>query len=177
MKEVRIRQENKDDHAEVFSLVEAAFRDMEHADGDEHYLVERLRNSADFIPELCLVAELDNKIIGHILLSRVRIVNEFESHVSLALAPISVHPDYQRRGVGSKLIHEAHKRAMALGFGSVILIGHEGYYPRFGYVRCSSCGISMPFEAPDENCMVAELKAGALEKIRGRVEFAKEFLI
>lgn len=81
------------------------------SDHSEQYLVERLRNSEAFIPELSIVAEINQKVAGHILLSRIKIVNnENKEFESLALAPVSVLPEYQGKGIGGKLIETAHKK-------------------------------------------------------------------
>lgn len=127
---ITIRQEEKKDHQQVFQLTEEAFREMKHSD---HQELEKLRKSEAFIPELSLVAE-DEKgtIAGHILFTKIKIVNNSESFDSLALAPVSVKPEFQNRGLGGKLILEGHRIAKELGYESVILIGHENYYPRFG---------------------------------------------
>lgn len=107
---------------------------MEHSDHQEQFLVERLRKSDAFIPELSLVAE-DEKgtIAGHILLTKLSIENDSETYESLALAPVSVKPEFQNQGIGGQLIREGHRVAQRLGYQSVILIGHENYYPKFGY--------------------------------------------
>ena len=98
--------------------------------------------------------------------------NEFES---LALAPVSVLPEYQNKGIGGQLIVKAHERAIELGFRSVALIGHESYYPRFGYEPAVKFGIKFPFDVPSENCMVMELTANGLGGVKGMVEYPKEF--
>ena len=146
------------------------------SDHSEQYLVERLRNSEAFIPELSIVAEINQNIAGHILLTRIKVVNnKNEEFESLALAPVSVLPEYQGKGIGGKLIETAHKKAKELGFGSVILLGHENYYPRFGYEIAKKYGIKLPFEVPDENCMTIELIKGTLEGIEGTVVYPKAF--
>ena len=94
---------------------------------------------------------------------------------SLALAPVSVHPDFQNKGIGSALIKEAHKRAKALGFQSIILVGHADYYPRFGYELTSKYGIKLPFPAPEESCMIIELNENGLKDVSGTVEYSKPF--
>jgi predicted N-acetyltransferase YhbS len=175
MKEIIIRQEKLADLIGVYSIVEEAFRNMKHADGDEQELVERLRKSKSFIPELSLVAELDGKIVGHILFTRIWIVNESNRFESLSLAPLSVRPDSQNQGIGGALILEGHRRASEMGFNSIVVLGHEDYYPRFGYEICRNYGLSLPFEAADENCMVLELSKGSLKEISGEVEYPKEF--
>jgi len=173
---ILFRQENKDDYTAVFNLIQRAFEKEKMSDHSEQYLVERLRNSEAFIPELSIVAEINQNIAGHILLTRIKVVNnENEEFESLALAPVSVLPEYQGKGIGGKLIETAHKKAKELGFGSVILLGHENYYPRFGYEIAKKYGIKLPFEVPDENCMAIELIKGALEGVEGTVSYPKAF--
>ena len=131
--DVEIRQEQKSDYSEVFDVIKEAFKTEIIINPDEPFLVDRLRKSKVFIPELSLVAELQGRIVGHVLLTKIKINNgEFVSD-SLALAPVSVLPTFQGKGIGGMLIKEAHHRAKELGHKSVILLGHEYYYPRFGY--------------------------------------------
>lgn len=170
-----IRQETKNDHKEVFSIIERAFKDLEFTDNKEQFLVERLRTSDAFIPELSLVAEIDGKIVGHILLTRLRIKNPTNEFDSLALAPVSVLPEFQGRGIGGKLILESHKKAKELGHKSIVLLGYENYYPRFGYERADKFGIELPFDVPKENCLVIELVETGLNGVSGMVEYPKEF--
>jgi len=173
--EIVIRQEEPADYPAVFDLIEAAFQPEPMSDHQEQFLVERLRRSSAFVSELSLVAEHDGVIVGHILLTKITIQNEDESFDSLALAPVSVLPLYQRKGVGGKLIREAHQRAKSLGFRSIVLLGHQDYYPRFGYEPASKYGIKLPFDVPEENCMVVELTPGGLNGVKGVVKYANEF--
>ena len=173
---ITIRKEEEKDYKQVFQLTEEAFRDMEHSDHQEHFLVENLRKSEAFIPELSLVAEDENgRIAGHILFTKIKIVNDLASSESLALAPVSVKPEFQNQGLGGKLILEGHRIARELGYQSVILIGHEKYYPRFGYEKTSNFGISFPFEIPEENGMALELVKDGLKDKKGMVKYPKEF--
>ncbi len=170
-----IRKERPTDFQIVFSLIKEAFEHEPFSDGKEHFLVERLRQSDSFIPELSLIAEINEEIVGHILLSRLSIKNETDRFESLALAPVSVLPSHQRKGIGSLLIQEAHKRAKALGFRSIVLLGHEDYYPKFGYKVAETFGIDFPFDAPARNCMVLELVPDGLLHVKGTVEYPKAF--
>ncbi|GAE64819.1 N-acetyltransferase [Chryseobacterium indologenes] len=173
---MRIRQEEENDHESVFQLIEEAFRNMEHSDHQEQFLVEKLRVSDAFIPELSLVMEDDDgEIAGHILFTKIRIENASESFESLALAPVSVKPDFQNQGIGSQLILHGHHIARELGYQSVILLGHEKYYPKFGYEKTSNFGISFPFEIPEENGMAIELVKDGLKNVKGVVKYPKEF--
>ena len=95
----------------------------------------------------------------------------------MALAPVAVLPSYQGKGIGGHLIQTAHRKAKELEFGSVVLLGHEKYYPKFGYQMTKEYGIKLPFEVPDENCMLIELTENALKDVKGIVEYPKEFQI
>lgn len=164
-----IRQEQIKDYEAVHKVVELAFRDMEDSDHSEPFLVDQLRQTDAFIPELSLVDEVDEEIIGHILMTKVEIVSENKSVTSLGLAPVSVLPEYQNRGIGSALIREAHKRATELGYGSVVLLGHKDYYPRFGYKQAIDFGIEFPFDVPHEYCMAIELRPKSLKDVQGMI--------
>lgn len=170
-----IRQEKESDYVHVFALIKSAFLNEKMSDHKEHLLVEKLRTSPNFIPKLSLVAEVDNTIVGHILLSKIKIKDGEVKYDSLALAPVSVHPEFQGKGIGSQLIQTAHSRARDLDHKSIILLGHENYYPRFGYQTLENFGISLPFEVPPQNCMALELIEHALESIKGVVEYDQAF--
>lgn len=173
---IKIRQEKTSDHKSVFDLIEKAFKNEEFSDHQEQFLVERLRKSTAFIPELSLVAEYEDELVGFILLTKIKIVNDNEIFDTLALAPVAVLPDFQNMGIGGKLIIQAHTIAKEKGHKSVVLLGHEKYYPRFGYAIADKFGIQFPFEAPKENCMVIELIESGLNGVNGVVEYPKEFL-
>ncbi len=171
-----IRKEEIKDHDEVFKVVENAFKDEQYTDHKEQFLVERLRKYESFIPELSLVAEVDDQIVGYILLTKIKIIGDnSQETTSLALAPVAVMKKYQGKGIGGSLIRKAHQIAKDLKFGSIILLGHEKYYPKFGYEMTKKYGIKLPFEVPDENCMLIELTENALENINGTVEYPMEF--
>ncbi len=173
--DINIRQESEKDYKLSETVVEKAFEKAENSDHREQILVERLRRSDAFIPELSLVAESNNEIIGHIMLTKLFIENENEIYESLALAPVSVLPEYQNKGIGSKLINQSLKIAKELGYKSVIVLGHDKYYPRFGFKRASIWGIKAPFDVPDEAFMALELEAGSLDSVTGRVVYCKQF--
>ncbi len=172
---ISIRQETVADYPIVFNLIEKAFRKEVLSDKKEQFLVERLRKSNGFIPELTLVAEIQQQIVGYILLSKIIIDAGTDKYITLALAPVAVLPDFQKKGIGGQLIEKAHQTAKELGFQSIILLGHEKYYPKFGYQPLHQFGIFLPFDAPKENCMAIELVPDALKNKEGNVIYPKEF--
>ena len=169
---LEIRQENKKDYEEVYDVVKIAFASAEHSDGNEQDLVVSLRKSKNFIPELSLVAIQDKKIVGYVLFTKINI-GEYEE---LALAPLAVLPDYQKQGIGKKLIEKGHNIARKLGYHFSIVLGSENYYPKLGYVPANQYGIKAPFEVANKNFMAMVLNDFDKEII-GRVEYAKEFNI
>jgi len=173
--EIHIRQENPADYSIVFEIVAAAFEGKAFSDQTEQFLVNRLRKSPSFIAELSFVAEYEGEIVGHILLTKIKIKNEEETFDSLTLAPVSVKPDFQYKGIGGKLIRHAHECAKDLGFKSIVLLGHESYYPRFGYEMTSRYNIALPFKASEANCMIVELVENGLRGVSGMVEYDKAF--
>jgi len=171
---MNIRQEKQDDYVTTEMLIQEAFLTAEFSDGKEHLLVKKLRYSESFIPQLSIVAESDNKIIGHILFTRVDIEGN-KSRESLALAPLSVLPIAQRQGIGTNLVKYGLEKAKELGFESVIVLGHPEYYKKFGFLNASKWDVKCPFEVPDEAFMAIELKENSLNDAAGVVRYANVF--
>ena len=168
---IAIRQENVNDYKEVYHVIKTAFETAEHSDGNEQDLVVALRaNRNNFIPELSLVAIDNNKIVGYILFTKIKIGENEE----LALAPLCVLPEYQRQGIGSKLIMEGHRIAKTLGYHYSVVLGSEKYYTKFGYTPAIEYGIEPPFDVPSKNFMAIKLNESNVE-IKGIVKYAKEF--
>lgn len=167
---MRIRQETSADYDEVYLVVKAAFEAAEHSDGTEQDLVTALRDSREFVPELSLIAEIDGKIVGHIMFTKAEIGGQTE----LVLAPLSVLPEHQTQGIGSALIREGHRLALDLGYCYSVVVGSENYYPRAGYLPAEQLGIRCPFEIASENFMAIQLRENA-EPISGVVKYAPEF--
>lgn len=167
---LKIRQEDINDYEQVYNVIKTAFEKAEHSDGNEQDLVVVLRKCNEFIPELSLVAIQDNKIVGYILFTKVKI-GEYEE---VALAPLGILPEYQKRGIGKKLIEKGHQIAKELGYHYSIVLGSEIYYSKRGYVPAIEYGIKAPFEVPNENFMAIKLN-NTDKEIIGIVEYAKEF--
>lgn len=167
---VTIRREEAKDYKKVCEVTRSAFQQE-----TECKLIEKIRKGKHFVPELSLVAEVDHEIVGHILFSRITIVGDsvFES---LALAPMAVIPEFQKQGIGTKLIKKGIEEAKELGFNSIIVLGHKDYYPKFGFTRASNWGIKCPFEVPDEAFMAIELTERAFEDKAGTVKYPDEFM-
>ncbi|AHA06708.1 MULTISPECIES: GNAT family N-acetyltransferase [Bacillus] len=171
---VTIRQEQKNDYRKTEEVVKEAFLNEEFSDKKEHELVKRIRECDAFIPELSIVA-VDKEIVGHIMLSKITIEQGGTTVDSLALAPVSIAPSHQKKGIGGKLITAALEKAKELGYGSVVVLGHPEYYPKFGFERASQWNIKAPFEVPDEVFMVMELRENTLQGVEGIVQYSSAF--
>ena len=140
---------------------------------DEALLVARLRGSDAFIPELSIVAEEDGKVVGHILFSRVELDPPSALRV-ISLAPMSVLPQHQRRGIGSALVERGLEVANGLGEEVVVLVGHPEYYPRFGFEPASKYGLTNPFPGTEEAFFAMALREG-IRIPSGQVVYSPEF--
>ena len=141
---ILVRHETPADAAAIAELIQHAYESVPFSNHREHLMVSRLRASPAYVPELSLVAEVAGQVVGHLLLTRIAIRNGATSATSLALAPLSVRPEFQGQGVGSALVNESHQRARKLGFQSIVVVGIEGYYSRFGYVPLDQYAIKDP---------------------------------
>jgi predicted N-acetyltransferase YhbS len=166
-----IRQESEADFAKVYELNKISFNQ-----DNEAKLVDLLRKSTAFIPDLSLVAVLDNKIVGHILFTKIIIKDDKgRENDSLALAPMAVIPEFQKRGIGAQLIMQGLNKAKELGHKSVIVLGHEHYYPKFGFVAAEKWRIKSPYNVPTNVFMGIELAIDGLKNVTGTVQYPKEF--
>ncbi len=168
---IDIRSEQASDEAEIDAVVRAAF--VRHPD-EVALLVERIRASENYVPDLSVVAVDDSGVVAHTMLSWVRLEDSSRGRM-LNLSPMSVRPDRQRQGVGSRLILAVLERAEAAGEPAVMVEGIPGYYPRFGFERASTLGFIPPSATiPDEAFMVKRL-AGYDPSLAGRIVYPAAF--
>ena len=164
---MRVRPETDADRAAVRAVNEAAFETPAEAD-----LVEALRRRE--LSLVSLVAEVEGRVVGHILFSPVSLAEHDELNLA-GLAPMAVVPDYQRKGIGSALVRQGLVRCKDLGFCAVVVVGHAEYYPRFGFVPADRYGLRCEYDVPADVFMVAELEAGALNGASGLVRYDGAF--
>jgi putative acetyltransferase len=166
---VRIRTENIGNAVELRAIREVnetAFAGTEEAD-----LVEKLRRDGSVLH--ALVAELESTIVGHILFSRMWINTTSELVSAVALAPVAVLPEYQRMGIGQRLIEHGLDMLRVEDERIVIVVGHPSYYPRFGFSAETARLLEAPF--PREAFMAMELVTGALAHVKGPVVYPPAF--
>ncbi|KQL52253.1 hypothetical protein AN964_00985 [Heyndrickxia shackletonii] len=143
---------------------------------NEANLVQAIRKSELFIPELSLVAVKDGDVIGHILFSKIFIETNEGEIPTIGLAPMSVKPEYQGIGIGSELVKAGLRACGELGYSHIFVLGHPDFYPKFGFVPSqTSFGIECPYNVEDPNFMAIELKEDSLQGIKGKVKYPPTF--
>ncbi|MBL8518005.1 MAG: N-acetyltransferase [Betaproteobacteria bacterium] len=162
-----IRPAEYRDHARVHALNLAVFDSPVEAN-----LVDALRELARPIVEL--VAEDNDEIAGHLLLSPVSLPGRPELSL-MGLGPMAVVPARRRNGIGSALVESGLDCCRRLGVVAVVVLGHPEYYPRFGFSPASRFGISTQYEVPDEVFMLIELQPYALKGITGMAKYHPAF--
>lgn len=164
MSEISVRDEEERDHEAVWRVHAMAFGRSEEAD-----LVKRLRRYEK--PLISLVAEIENRVVGHILFSPVR-VGDFEA---MALGPMAIEPGRQGQGIGSALVAEGFERCRHKGVSAVFVLGHPRYYPRFGFAPAEPRGLYFRAPGIGDAFMVIELTPGALDGVEGEVRYSHHF--
>jgi predicted N-acetyltransferase YhbS len=174
-----IRLENKADYYEVENLTREAFWDVYRPGCSEHLVLNHLRQAESFIKDLDYVMVENNQIIGNIVYSKMFRGQERQmSSEVIAFGPISVHPDYQKQGIGKKMIHYSMQKAKELGYKAVMITGNNNYYNRLGFASASKYHIFLPGMSEKEEAvffMVKELEEGYLVKNQGIYDFDRCF--
>lgn len=167
---LQLQSETSADLTEIRQVVTAAFQQPNEAD-----LVEKIRSSDNFIPELSLVAKQDGKVVGHLLFSDITIISDTQVYKALALAPLAIQPEWQRQGIGTQLVNFGLRRCQDFEYPVAIVLGHPEYYSRLGFQTASHFEIYPPFRVPDEAFMVRENQSGSLQQVRGMVQYPRYF--
>jgi len=164
-----IRLEKENDYQEVERLTREAFWDVYKPGCDEHLVIHKIRKVPAFIPELDFVAVKDNRIVGNIVYSKAKVVdNENKEHEVIVFGPISVLPTFQGQGIGAALIEHTKEAAKGMGYKAIVIFGNPIYYHRFGFKKAESFGISTAEGKNFDAFMALELYRGSLHGITGK---------
>ncbi len=160
-----IRLEKKDDYIKVEELTREAFWNLYMPGCDEHYLCHILRDHKDFIKELDFVAEIEGKIIASIMYTKSFLISDANKEVEIvSFGPLCVHPEYQRKGIGSSLIRETKKIVEKMGIPAIVLYGDPHNYCKHGFKNGIDYNVSnMDGEYP-LGLLVLEIKPGFFGK-------------
>lgn len=166
-----IRRETPADYDAVEHLTREAFWNVYRPGCTEHYVVHVLRNDPAFVPELDLVMERNGQLIGHVMYMRAKITADDGRELPvMTFGPISIHPDFQRRGLGKRLLDESMERAGELGAGALCIEGNIAFYGKSGFVVAGTRGIRYHGEPEQEMVpyfLLKELRAGFLDGVTG----------
>ncbi|MCO7123978.1 N-acetyltransferase [Ihubacter massiliensis] len=153
-----IRNEEKKDYQEVESITRKAFYNLYVPGCTEHYLVHIMREHEDFVRELDFVIEVDGRVIGNIMYTKARLIDETKKEKQiLTFGPVSILPEYQRMGYGKMLIEHSFEKAMALGYDAVVIFGNPGNYVGRGFKSCKKYNVCIENGTYPAAMMVKEL--------------------
>ncbi len=159
---MQIRNTEKSDYRSVEEITRKAFWNLYVPGCDEHYLAFKLRNHKDYIPELDFVAVKDGKVIGNIMYSHSYLQDENHKLKTLTFGPVSVFPEFQRKGIASELITHSIKVAEKLRNNAIVIFGNPSNYCKFGFVGSKSVNVGTPEGRYPCALLVKELKKGVL---------------
>jgi len=165
--DIIIRLEEEKDYRAVEELTREAFWNIHFPGADEHYLVHVLRKAKEFVKELDFVVCIDNKIAGNIMYAESKIIDTDKEHTVLTFGPLSVLPEYQNKGLGSKLINHTIPLAKQMGYRAILIYGHPDYYNRFGFKASKEYNITNKEGKFPAALLVLELYPNALDGIHG----------
>ena len=162
---IEIREERPDDLAGVRDLNRRAF-----GQDQESNIVDELRANGAAL--LSLVATVNDRVVGHIMYSPLSVGGNI---TGAALGPMAVLPERQRQRIGSKLIEAGNQKLKNAGCPFIIVVGHAGYYPRFGFRPASEHGIKCEWDVPDDVFMFLVLDQAKMEGVSGLAKYRDEF--
>ncbi|MBX9685390.1 MAG: N-acetyltransferase [Candidatus Obscuribacterales bacterium] len=162
---IEIRPEAESDFELIKTLLDRSFNACY-----ESELVARIRSTPHYLRELTLVAECYGQLSGFIMLSQVYLKGSTDSTALLSLAPVAVLPEFQKQGIGNALIRAVIALAETRKEPLIVLLGHESYYPRFGFETASKYGIFPPVDWPDSSYMIYRLHNWSPE-LSGKVSY------
>jgi len=163
-KMIKIRNEEETDYERVEEITRKAFWNLYIPGCIEHYLVHVMRSHKDFLPELALVIEVDNQIIGNIMYTKTKLIDESgEEKDILTFGPVCILPEYQRKGYGKKLMEYSFEQAAAFDYDVIVIFGNPNNYVSRGFKSCKKYNVCIANGTYPAAMMVKELKPDVLD--------------
>ena len=167
--DIELRREQSSDYSETENVTREAFWNHYSPACSEHYLLHIMRDCPAFVPELDVVAVCDGKIVGNVVYMKSVIrADNGNSYEVLSLGPISVLPEYQRKGIGVRMIEYTRDIARRMGFAAILLCGDPDYYSRQGFLSAETFGIRTEDDMYADALQVCPLSERAMSGMRGR---------
>jgi predicted N-acetyltransferase YhbS len=168
---LKIRRSTESDRSAITAIHLSAFGQEQGQEIVE--LVKGLLGDVTAKPLLSLVVETEGKLVGHVLFTSAKLQPEGQEVSIRILAPLAISSDFQGQGIGGVLIREGLKQLAQSGVDLVFVLGHPGYYPKFGFQTAGVLGFEAPYPIPSEHAdawMVQEMKAGIIGSVKGRIQ-------
>ncbi|HBZ66504.1 MAG TPA: GNAT family N-acetyltransferase [Bacteroidales bacterium] len=174
--EILIQRTKPNDFLITENITRETFWNLFKPGCDEHLVLHNLRKRNCYLPDLDMVALSKDRIIGHIITTKANVVDtQNNEHQVLCVGPISVLPEFQKKGIGAKLLNESVIIAKELGYQGMLLFGHPDYYRRFGFVNAQKYGITTKEGMNFEPFMALELYQNSLVTVSGKFYEDKAF--
>ncbi|MBE6895012.1 MAG: N-acetyltransferase [Ruminococcaceae bacterium] len=177
-KDLTVRVETEKDYRTVENITREAFWNVYRPGCLEHYVLHRFRSREDFIPQLSLVLEKDDEIIGHIMYAKAEItLSNGEKMPIMTFGPFSISPQHQGKGYGAYLLNSSMEKAKLLGAEALAITGDINLYGKFGFETAKKKGVIYK-EYPDADFfLIKELKQGVLDNVRGSYTDPKGYFV
>lgn len=168
MENILIRKETPSDYRKTEHMTMRAFWNIHGPGCDEHYLVRRIRESEDYLPEISRVAELKGEIVGAIYYTKAKVVDGEKVYDVVTFGPLAVEPTLQNSGIGRALLNETMKLAGDAGYSGILIFGEPAYYPKRGFVNCERFGITDSAGKNFDAFMCFALNRELFSQVRGK---------
>jgi predicted N-acetyltransferase YhbS len=161
---ILLRNEEEKDYKKVEEITRKSFWNLYVPGCMEHYLVHVMRSHKDFLPELDFVIEVDGRIIGNIMYTKTKLIDESgEEKRILTFGPVCIVPEYQRKGYGKKLMEHSFEHAVALGYDIIVIFGNPNNYVSRGFKSCKKFNVCLENGTFPAAMMVKELQPDVLD--------------
>lgn len=171
-----IRHESENEYKLVEEITRDAFWNLYFPGCDEHFVVKKIRDHKDFIPELSFVIELDGRLVGSIFYTHSKVVSaDGTEYKTISFGPVCIHPDVHRIGLGRKLITYSIEEAKRLGYSAIMILGYPFHYQTYGFLGAKKYNVSMMDGKYYVGLMMLPLYEGALDGISGKAVFSDVF--
>jgi len=165
--QIFLRPEDEKDRRIVEELTRDAFWNVYLPGADEHLLIHKMRSAKEFVRNLDFVALHNGKIVGNIVYAKAKIIDNEKEYIVLTFGPVSVLPEYQNQGIGSKLINHTIQLSKEMGYKAILIYGDPEYYKRFGFKVSKEFNITNKEGKFPASLQVLELYYNALNGIKG----------
>ena len=167
MEKISFRNETPADYRAVENLTREAFWNVYKPGCDEHFVLHSFRTRSDFVPELDIIMEENGVFVGHVMFARAEIrLNNGKTLPIMTFGPISIAPNFKRKGYGTALLGHAMEKAKEMGSGALAITGNIGFYGKSGFVVAKTKGVLYHADPDADYFLIRELVPGFLDQVK-----------